>query len=77
MVRYYLLNDMKPKIVENLQSSEGKQLSTIVGIALRRCGTSKNKQFCDGAYGTIGFSSENKTTTTTTTTTTSTNYNDN
>lgn len=25
---YYLLNDMQPKIVENLQSSEGKQLST-------------------------------------------------
>ena len=35
---YYLLNDMKPKIVENLQSSEGEQLSTIVGIALCRCG---------------------------------------
>src|ERR671930_859552 len=61
---YYLLNDMEPKIVENLQSSEGKQLSTIVGIALCRCGASKNKPFCDGTHGTIGFSSENKTTTT-------------
>ena len=60
---YYLLNDMKPKIVENLQSSEGKQLSTIVGIALCRCGASKNKPFCDGTHGTIGFSSENRTTT--------------
>ena len=40
---YYLLNDMQPKIVENLQSSEGRQLSTIVGIALCRCGASKNK----------------------------------
>ncbi|MFL6402748.1 MAG: CDGSH iron-sulfur domain-containing protein [Nitrososphaeraceae archaeon] len=60
---YYLLNDMQPKIVENLQSSEGKQLSTIVGIALCRCGASKNKPFCDGTHGTIGFSSENKTTT--------------
>jgi CDGSH-type Zn-finger protein len=57
---YYLLNDMEPKIVENLQSSEGKQLSTIVGIALCRCGASKNKPFCDGTHGTIGFSSENK-----------------
>ncbi|HET7389554.1 MAG TPA: (4Fe-4S)-binding protein [Nitrososphaeraceae archaeon] len=64
---YYLLNDMQPKIVENLQSSEGKQLSTIVGIALCRCGASKNKPFCDGTHGTIGFSSENKTTTTTST----------
>jgi len=35
---YYLLNDMELKIVENLQSSEGRQLSTIVGIALCRCG---------------------------------------
>jgi CDGSH-type Zn-finger protein len=61
---YYLLNDTQPKIVENLQNSEGKQLSTIVGIALCRCGASKNKPFCDGTHGTIGFSSENKTTTT-------------
>jgi len=58
---YYLLNDMQPKIVENLQSPEGKQLSTIIGIALCRCGASKNKPFCDGTHGTIGFSSENKT----------------
>jgi CDGSH-type Zn-finger protein/uncharacterized Fe-S cluster protein YjdI len=60
----YLLNDMQPKIVENIQNSEGKQLSTIVGIALCRCGASKNKPFCDGTHGTIGFSSENKTATT-------------
>jgi CDGSH-type Zn-finger protein len=57
---YYLLNDMQPKIVENLQNSEGKQLSTIVGVALCRCGASKNKPFCDGTHTTIGFSSENK-----------------
>lgn len=57
---YYLLNDMQPKTVENLQNSEGKQLSTIVGVALCRCGASKNKPFCDGTHGTIGFSSENK-----------------
>jgi CDGSH-type Zn-finger protein len=59
---YYLLNDMEPKVVQNLQSSEGKQLSTIVGIALCRCGASKNKPFCDGTHGTIGFSSQNKVT---------------
>jgi CDGSH-type Zn-finger protein len=57
---YYLLNDMQPKTVENLQNSEGKQLSTIVGVALCRCGASKNKPFCDGTHGAIGFSSENK-----------------
>jgi CDGSH-type Zn-finger protein len=57
---YYLLNDMKPKIVENLQNSKGEPLSTVSGVALCRCGASKNKPFCDGTHGTIGFSSENK-----------------
>jgi CDGSH-type Zn-finger protein len=56
---YYLLNDM-PKIVENLQNSKGKPLSTVAGVALCRCGASKNKPFCDGTHATIGFSSENK-----------------
>jgi CDGSH-type Zn-finger protein len=57
---YYLLNDMKPKIVENLQNSKGESLSTVSGVALCRCGASKNKPFCDGTHGTIGFSTENK-----------------
>jgi CDGSH-type Zn-finger protein len=58
---YYLLNDMEPKVVENLQNSEGQPLSTLRGVALCRCGASNNKPFCDGTHGTIGFSSENKT----------------
>jgi CDGSH-type Zn-finger protein len=57
---YYLLNDMKPKIVENLQNSKGEPLSTVSGVALCRCGASKNKPFCDGTHSTIGFSTENK-----------------
>jgi CDGSH-type Zn-finger protein len=61
---YYLLNDMKPKIVENLQNSKAEPLSTMLGVALCRCGASKNKPFCDGTHGTIGFSSENKVTAT-------------
>jgi uncharacterized Fe-S cluster protein YjdI len=56
---YYLLNDMRPKKVENLVNSEGKQFSTTIGIALCRCGASKNKPFCDGTHATIGFLSEN------------------
>jgi len=52
---YYLLNDMEPKIVENLQNSKGESLSTVSGVALCRCGASKNKPFCDGTHGTIGF----------------------
>jgi CDGSH-type Zn-finger protein len=58
---YYLINDMEAKIVENLQNSKGDQLSTIRGVALCRCGASKNKPFCDGTHGVIKFSSINKT----------------
>jgi CDGSH-type Zn-finger protein len=58
---YYLLNEMEPKVVENLQNSKGEPLSTVSGVALCRCGASNNKPFCDGTHGTIGFSSENKT----------------
>jgi CDGSH-type Zn-finger protein len=58
---YYLLNDMEPKVVENLQNSKCEPLSTVLGVALCRCGASNNKPFCDGTHGTIGFSSENKT----------------
>ena len=57
---FYLLNDMEPKVVENLQNSEGEPLSNVRGIALCRCGASKNKPFCDGTHGIIGFSSKNK-----------------
>jgi CDGSH-type Zn-finger protein len=57
---YYLVNDMEPKVVENLQNSKGESLSMITGVALCRCGASNNKPFCDGTHATIGFSSENK-----------------
>jgi uncharacterized Fe-S cluster protein YjdI len=57
---YYLINDMEPKVVENLQNSKGESLSVMSGVALCRCGASNNKPFCDGTHGTIGFSSENK-----------------
>ena len=58
---YYLINDPNPKVVYNLQDVKGKPLSTIVGIALCRCGSSKNKPFCDGTHSVVGFSSDNKT----------------
>jgi CDGSH-type Zn-finger protein len=57
---YYLLNDLELKVVENLQNSKGGPLSTVLGVALCRCGASKNKPFCDGTHATVGFSSENK-----------------
>jgi CDGSH-type Zn-finger protein len=57
----YLLNDTKPKKVENLQNFKGESLSTVAGIALCRCGASKNKPFCDGTHSQIGFLTLNST----------------
>jgi CDGSH-type Zn-finger protein/ferredoxin len=57
---YYLINDPNPKVVYNLQDFKGNPLSTVVGIALCRCGKSKNKPFCDGTHSVVGFSSVNK-----------------
>jgi CDGSH-type Zn-finger protein/uncharacterized Fe-S cluster protein YjdI len=55
-----LINDSNPKVVYNLQDFKGEPLSTTVGIALCRCGESKNKPFCDGTHSVVGFSSANK-----------------
>lgn len=55
----YMVNDPNPKEVANLQGWSGQTFKTVVGIALCRCGGSKNKPFCDGTHGTIGFSSQN------------------
>jgi CDGSH-type Zn-finger protein len=46
---------MQPEIVENLQNSKGKPLSTIRGVAICRCGASNNKPFCDGMHKTVNF----------------------
>jgi CDGSH-type Zn-finger protein len=53
---YYLLNDMQATAVPNLVRSSGAPCATVRGVALCRCGGSKNKPFCDGTHGTIGFS---------------------
>ncbi len=55
---YYLLNDLTPKVVPNLQNSKGEPCSTVTGVALCRCGGSANKPFCDGTHGRIGFTDE-------------------
>lgn len=52
---YYLLVDMAPSAVPNLRRANGEACSTVRGIALCRCGGSKNKPFCDGTHGTNGF----------------------
>ena len=53
---YYLLNDPQALPVPNLVRSSGAPCATVRGVALCRCGGSKNKPFCDGTHGTIGFS---------------------
>ena len=55
-----MINDPNLKVVYNLQDFKGEPLSTTVGIALCRCGESKNKPFCDGTHIVVGFSSANK-----------------
>ena len=57
---YYFINEMEPKVVENLQNTKGEALSVTRGVSLCRCGASNNKPFCDGTHSKIGFSSENK-----------------
>src|SRR5205823_3294702 len=55
---YYLLHDMIPAEVPNLRRQNGEACANVRGIALCRCGGSKNKPFCDGTHSSIGFKSE-------------------
>jgi len=56
---YYLIDDPTPKPVANLRRDSGETCSTVRGVALCRCGGSKNKPFCDGTHGVNGFRSAN------------------
>src|SRR5258705_4105723 len=56
---YYLLNDPAPEPVPNLRRASGEACATARGVALCRCGGSKNKPFCDGTHATIGFDDRN------------------
>ena len=55
---YYLLNDLTPHVIPHLQKSNGDPCVTITGVALCRCGDSKNKPFCDGTHGKNGFTDQ-------------------
>ena len=56
---YYLLTDPQPAPVPSLRRASGEACATARGVALCRCGGSKNKPFCDGTHGTIGFDDRN------------------
>jgi CDGSH-type Zn-finger protein len=58
---YYLLNDLEAAPVPNLRRASGEACATVRGVALCRCGASKNKPFCDGTHSTIGFNDRNTT----------------
>jgi len=52
---YYLLNDMEVRPVPNLRRASGEPCANVRAVALCRCGSSKNKPFCDGTHSVIGF----------------------
>ena len=54
----YLLNDLTPKTIPNLVDANGDPCATAAGVDLCRCGGSRNKPFCDGTRGEIGFTDE-------------------
>jgi CDGSH-type Zn-finger protein len=56
---YYLFASTEATPVANLQRQSGAQCSTARGVALCRCGGSKNKPFCDGTHSSNGFTSAN------------------
>src|SRR5262252_3611731 len=56
---YYLFNDTTATPVPNLRRESGEACATARGVALCRCGGSKNKPFCDGTHTVIGFKGTN------------------
>ena len=55
---YYLLADMTPTPVPNLCRAKGETCVAVRGVALCRCGGSKNKPFCDGTHGVNRFTDQ-------------------
>ena len=52
---YYYFTDFTPKEVDGIVNSREEKISNPKGTALCRCGSSKNKPFCDGTHWQIGF----------------------
>jgi len=56
---YHLIHDTTAVPVPGLRRASGEACATVRGVALCRCGGSKNKPFCDGTHGQIGFKGTN------------------
>ena len=52
---YYLIHDPTPRVIPNIQKTNGEPCTTVTGVALCRCGGSNNKPFCDGTHVKNGF----------------------
>jgi len=58
---YHLIHDTTPAEVPNLRRENGAACANVRGVALCRCGGSKNKPFCDGTHSINGFRSARET----------------
>jgi CDGSH-type Zn-finger protein len=56
---YFVMHDLTALPVPNLRRASGEACASVRGVALCRCGASKNKPFCDGSHGAIGFKGTN------------------
>jgi CDGSH-type Zn-finger protein len=53
---YLLKNDESSTVALCVQKSDGEEVTPVSGVALCRCGDSKNKPYCDGSHRNNGFS---------------------
>ena len=52
---YLLKNDESTPVTLNVQSHEAEGDTPVSGVALCRCGGSKNKPYCDGSHNQVEF----------------------
>ena len=55
---YLLKNDETSPVALKIQHHEGETETPVSGVALCRCGSSRNKPYCDGSHKRNGFSDE-------------------
>lgn len=58
---YLLKNDETSAVSLCVQQADGEAVTAVNGVALCRCGGSKNKPYCDGSHRNNGFSDSRET----------------